>query len=500
MIKEGISSASSGTIITQAAYQKVVDENLQLQEKLTVLEHQYAQLKRLIYGQKSERFEGPKPGQLSMELGGEAAATQEPETEEISYKRKKKKQRYNAVRLPIPEHLPREKHVIEPETIPEGATKIGEAVTEILEYEPGRIYVKKYVRPKYALPEGEGVVTGKLPELPIPKGNAGPGLLAHLVVSKFTDHLPFYRQRQQFKRWGISIPESTIGGWFNATAKLLEPLYNAMNNSLLTADYLQADETPIPVLTHNKPDSTHKGYHWVYHDPVRRIVVFRYEKGRGREGPQQFLQGFRGTLQTDGYTAYDDLAPPDQIERLACMAHARRKFEQAQDNDKAKAEHMLTLIQKLYKIERTAREKQLDFAAIKTLRKSEAVPVLEEIEKWLKEQLTEVLPKSAIGQAIAYTLNLWTRLKDYVTDGRFQIDNNLIENTIRPVAIGRKNYLFAGSHEAAQRAAMVYSFLGTCKLQNIEPFQWLKATIEKLPTHPINKILEFMPTANQKNQ
>ena len=244
----------------------------------------------------------------------------------------------------------------------------------------------------------------------------------------------------------------------------------------------------ISMLTKNKPGSTHKGYHWVYHDPVKKWVCFRYQKGRGREGPKEFLKDFQGTLQSDGYAVYDNLKPVDEIQQLACMAHARREFDQAKSNDAPRANHALGLIQQLYKIERRAAENELGPKAIGELRKKEAVPILKEFEAWMKEQLTQILPKSPIGKAINYTLKLWPRLMRYTTDGRFRIDNNLIENTIRPVALGRKNYLFAGSHEAAQWAAMVYSLLGTCKLNGVEPFD----VLTRLPKHPINKTEELL--------
>ncbi len=303
-----------------------------------------------------------------------------------------------------------------------------------------------------------------LPSLPIPRGNAGAGILAHILVSKFVDHLPFYRQKQIFKRQGVVIAESTINGWFNATTTLLEPLYEVLKKQLLSTGYIMADETPLPVLTKDKPGATHKGYHWVYYDPVNKLVLFDYQKTRSREGPDKMLEKYSGYLQTDGYGAYSHFGNQKNITLLACMAHARRKFEHAKDNDPERAKQALLLFQKLYAVERKAKESQMDFEQIKALRQAEAVSVLNEMVAWLKEHLYQVLPKSTIGEAIAYTLKLWPRLKRYVEDGHFRIDNNLIENSIRPVALGRKNYLFAGSHHGAQQAAIVYSLLATCKI------------------------------------
>ncbi|MFW5822845.1 MAG: IS66 family transposase, partial [Tangfeifania sp.] len=281
----------------------------------------------------------------------------------------------------------------------------------------------------------------------IPKGNAGASVIAHILVSKFTDHLPYYRQSKMFKCQNLYIPDSTIGGWANtAISNWFLPLWELMKTTITETGYLMADETPIPVLIEDKPGATHRGYHWVYYDPIRKIVVFDYRESRGREGPKKFLKDFTGYLQTDGYIAYEKLAPPGKIKLLACMAHARRKFEKALDNDLARAENVLTLIQELYKVERQAREADLSFDELKALRHEKSVEVLGNLEEYLIEQHPKVLPQSAIGKAFNYTLNLWPRLKRYVEDGRFQIDNNLIENSIRPVALGRKNYLFAGSH------------------------------------------------------
>jgi len=485
-------------LVSTFEYENLKKENEDQQLKITYLEYQLAQLKRMIYGAKSERFvPANNPEQLSLAFEeNEEESQEEPEAEttQISYERKKRaNKKGKAVRAPIPAHLPRQTEVIEPENIPEGAKKIGEEVTEILEMNPGKLYVRQIVRPKYAMPEDEGVVIGSLPSLPIPKSNAGASLLAHILISKFTDHLPFYRIRQQFKRQGLDVAESTLCGWFSAVSRLLKPLYEVLLRQTLSDDYLQADETPIPVLTSQKPGSTHKGYHWVYHSPLQRLVLFDYRKSRSREGPVEILKEFTGALQTDGYGGYNGFEQQEGITLLACMAHARRKFDQAKDNDYERAAFVLKKMKLLYMTERKAREQNLSYSQRKELRQQESVAVLEELEQWLKSQLSEVMPKSAIGKAIQYTLKLWPRLRRYTEDGRWEIDNNLIENAIRPVALGRKNYLFAGSHEGAQRAAMMYSFLGTCKINKVEPFAWLKDILERIPDHPVNRLDELLP-------
>ena len=460
------------------------------------LKHQLAELKRLIYGAKSERFIATHPDQATLfDLPAEQPA--ETPTEQITYTRTKPQQeKKQPLRMELPSHLERRMEVIEPENIPSDAKKIGEAVTEVLEYEPASAYVRRIVRPKYIVEQTDEetrIAIAPLPTLPIPKGNAGASMIAHLLVSKFVDHLPFYRQVQIFKRQRLEIAESTINGWFNGGCDLTEPLYQALKTKMLASDYLMADETPIPVLTKDKPGATHKGYHWVYYDPVHRLVLFDYRKTRGREGPDEMLKEFKGHLQTDGYNAYDHFENKPRITLLACMAHARRKFEHAQENNPTLAGQALSLFQALYDIERQARDENLSIDEIKNVRREKSKPVLDQLKAWLDEQIILVPPKSAIGMALAYTLNLWPRLIRYIDDGRFHIDNNLIENSIRPVALGRKNYLFAGSHEAAGQAAVIYSILATCKLHQVEPFAYLTKILSIIPDFPANLLYTILP-------
>ena len=483
--------------ISKAEYQEL----LGFKSEVEWLKHQLDELKRMIYGSKRERFIAPDPLQSTL-FDLPVAEVPEKKQEEITYTRTKPEaaEKKHPLRAELPAHLPRKEEVIEPVNIPEGAKKIGEAVTEILEYEPANVYVRRIVRPKYIVEtsdEATRIEIAELPSLPVRKGNAGASMIAHILVSKFVDHLPYYRQSKIFKRQRLHIPDSTIGGWANgAIRNWLIPVYESMKNKMLKTDYLMADETPIPVLSEDKPGATHQGYHWLYYDPVNKLVCFDYRQGRGREGPKNFLKDFTGYLQSDGYNAYDDLGPIGKITHLACMAHARRKFEHALNNDREKAEKALVWIGKLYDIERQAREKELSFEKTRVLRQENAPAILDEFEKWLIDQAPVVLPKSAIGIAVNYTLKLWPRLKRYVADGRFQIDNNLIENSIRPVALGRKNYLFAGSHDGAMNAAVIYSLLATCKIRDVEPYQWLKNLLEVVPDYPANQLEKLLPAEN----
>jgi transposase len=424
---------------------------------------------------------------------------QSEELQEISYKRSKnsKEGKQGHGRMPIPAHLRREEIIIEPEEVPEGVKKIGEEITEVMEYKKAEIYVKKYIRPKYALPQEEGIKIGQLPSLPIPKGNAGPSLLSHILIGKYVDHLPLYRQQQQFKRLGVELSDKTIGGWVTASCDLLTPLYEQLMAQVQHADYIQADETPIKVLDKDKKGDTHKGYFWVYYSPITKTVCYQYRKGRGRAGPKEFLKDFKGAIQADGWHVYDRFEKREGIRLLGCMAHGRRKFGEAKDNDKSRAEHVLTEMQKLYHIERKARKEALTYEQRKSLRDQESKPVMDNLKSWLMENAPEstskVLPQSKIGKAIAYTLGMWHRLERYLDDGRYEIDNNWVENSIRPVALGRKNFLFAGSHDAAQRSAMIYSLMATCKKIEVEPSEWLTDVLTRIQDYQINKIDDLLP-------
>jgi transposase len=476
--------------------QTLTSELKQLKTDYLFLKHELDKLKRMIFGSKSERFIGANDSaQLMLGLTIAPPEPLEPATETVTYERKKATKEDLKIhsRQPLPSHLPRIEVLIEPTEDTTGAKKIGEEITEVLEYTPGKLYVKRYIRPKYVMPQEKGIVVGELPSLPIPKGNAGASLISHIIISKFVDHLPFYRQVQMFKRLDVAIAESTINDWFKSGCTLMEPLYQNLVEQVVRGSYLMADETPIPVLDRDKPGTTHQGYHWVYYSPLEKLVCFDYQKGRGREGPVNFLKDFRGTLQTDGYVGYDIFENKEGYTMLSCMAHARRYFEQAKDNDPQRAEYVLSQIQKLYQVERIAHEEAFSFEARKQIRQQESLPVLLELEDYLKKNIIEILPKSAIGVAIGYALGRWNRLKRYIDDGRYEIDNNPIENSIRPVALGRKNYLFAGSHQAAQCAAMIYSFLGSCKKNDVNPSDWLTDVLTRLPDHKANRLHELLP-------
>jgi transposase len=492
-------------IQTAIDYKVLYEQSIRLHEqfakesslRIAALQHELDNLKRLIYGSKNERFipANGTPSQLSLGIQADAVAQSSiVNAKKIEYVRNTTEViKEHPGRTKLPEHLERREIIIEPEQKTEGCKKIGEEITEELEYEPGKLYVNRYVRPKYVTPNNEGIIIAPMIDRPLPKAIAGPGLLAQIIIDKYVDHLPLYRQMERFKREGINIPYSTIGDWIKNGCTLIDPLYEALEKLIVHSNYLHADESPIKVLDKDKKGQTHRGYFWVYHNSIDGLVWFDYREGRGREGPTEILKDFKGYLQTDGYAVYDIFKQQKDITVLHCMAHARRMFYEAQDNDKATAEYALDQIGLLYNIECKAKEQCLTAQQLLELRQQEAVPLLEGLGNWMKEAYIKALPKSVIGKALGYSIQRWPELMLYVTDGKLNIDNNPVENSIRPVALGRKNYLFAGSHEAAKRSAMLYSLMGTCKLHGVNPFIWLRNVLQRISSHPINKIAELLP-------
>ena len=490
----------------KALYEQQSAANKELQLMVASLTHQLHQLQKMIFGSKSERFvpaaADPTSAQLSLALDADTitqckitAATQ------VCYIRTKTELTVNKPqphpgRMKLPEHLRREVIVLHPDIEVTGLTKIGDEISEVLDYTPGELYVKQYIRPKYVQPLTEltnTVITASLPARLLDKCMAGEGLLAQIIVDKYADHLPLHRQLQRFARASVTIAQSTINDWVKAALTHLTALYEVHKRVVLACGYLHADETPIKVLDGTKKGSTHQGYYWVYHNSHQKLVLFDYRPGRGREGPDDILKDFKGYLQTDGYVAYDDFDKREGITLLHCMAHARRKFSDALGSDKDRAEYALSLLQQLYAIERRIKKEQLRAEASVQLRQQQALPILQRWKEWMTGEYPKVLPRSPIGQAIGYCLPRWDKLSLYTTNSLLLIDNNPVENAIRPVAIGRKNYLFAGSHPAAQRAAMIYSLFATCRLHHINPYDWLKDVLQRMHLYTTNNIHELLP-------
>jgi len=480
-------------------------------ERLTLerdyLESQLAMYKRMQFGQKRERFEGD-PNQTTLPFEAEPAQVeqqQEETKEKIEYVRRRPNHKGRAK---LPEHLPVEEIEIHPEGDLSDMVCIGKEITEELECEPAKFYIKRYIRYKYAAKNVDSlsrtgfgsVKIGELPERVIDKGIPGAGLLAMILADKYMDHLPLYRQKQRFARDNIQIASSTIEGWTKEALIKLQPLYEQLVFDTKAKGYLQVDETPIKVLDSDKKGAAHQGYYWVYHAPLDGTVLFDYSPTRGGIAAVPMLGTFKGYLQTDGYAVYEKYGKnKKEVTHLACWAHARRGFEKALGNDRPRAEKALLMIQELYKIERKGREEQLSADRIKELRLEGSLPIINELGKWIFEEIKSTLPQSQIGKAMTYAYARWDALSAYLNDGNLQIDNNLVENAIRPVALGRKNYLFAGSHDAAQRAAMIYSFFAICKKHEVNPFQWLKYTLENIMSINHKNLKDLYPQNYKKS-
>lgn len=463
---------------------------LELEEskkEVALLKEELNTLKKLIFGSKSERYQRElDSNQLNLFIEESAAEeSKEPEKETITYQRKKNN---HPGRNKLPEHLPVEEIIIEPVEDTSGLKKIGEEVTETLKYTKASLIKVRTIRPKYEKPDQEGVLIAPMPARALHKSIAEPSLIAHILVSKFVDHLPFYRQIKIFKRdfdWQLS--SSTLNDWFATCCTLLKPIYDQMAEKLKKTNYLQADESPIKVLECEKEKQSHQGYQWVYHSPQDKIIVFHYRKGRGMHGPKEFLSGYQGYLQCDGYKVYDKIGQSSDIVLVGCLAHARRYFHQSQDNDRVRSEKALDIFRSIYEEER----KWKNGETTQEQRKKKIGDHLKELKQWCEEEAYKVLPKSAIGKAIGYYLKQYLKLEKVAEKEFIQIDNNLIENKIRPLALGRKNYLFAGSHQSAQRIAMMYSFFATCIAKGTDPGLWLEDTIIKLadPEYPISELI-----------
>ncbi len=472
-------------------------ENELLLRERDYLKEQLAMYRRMQFGQSRERFEGD-PNQTSLPFDAEPAAVEQ-QRQEIKEKIEYVRRRPNHKgRAKLPEHLPVEEIEIHPGGDLSDMVCIGKEITEELECEPARFYIKRYIRYKYAARNGDGVRIGELPERVIDKGIPGAGLLAMILTGKYADHLPLYRQKQIFARENIQIPSSTIEGWTKEALIKLHPLYEQLVFDTKAKGYLQVDETVIKVLDSDKKGAAHQGYYWVYHAPLDGIVLFDYQPTRGQVAAKKLLDTFKGYLQTDGYAVYDKYGRKKDVTHLACWAHARREFERALDNDRPRAEKALLMIQRLYAVEGRAREEKLAADQIRELRFTESLPVINELGKWISREIKSTLPKSQIGRAMAYAYARWDALSAYLYDGNLQIDNNLVENAIRPLALGRKNYLFAGSHEAAQRAAMIYSFFAICKKHEVNPFQWLKYTLENIMAINHKNLADLYPQNYKK--
>jgi transposase len=462
---------------------------------------QNEQLRRMIFGSKRERFiPSTNTLQLALEFEPktaaiEAAVKEERELIRVEYQRTKTKKEHPG-RLALPSHLAVVETVIEPSEDTTGMVCIGKEVTEELDYTPARLHIHRIIRPKYITKEDEkGAQQQVIAQLnrPIPKCIASAALLAMIFTDKYIYHLPLYRILRRIIQMGVPLPNSTLGSWVKLGAQLLKPLYAVHRLYVFGEIYQMIDESPIKVQDIDKPGACHQGYMWVRYAPLSKSVLFEYHKSRSSKGLIDDLSTFKGYIQTDGYSGYTYLASLQGITHLSCWAHARRYFEKALQNDSERASHVMKLIQLLYAIEAFACESEMSHSERHALRVEKSLPIINELGQYIASQRNSVTPQSPIGKAFEYCSNRWISLQNYLTNGMLEIDSNLVENSIRPLALGRKNYLFAGSHDAAADIAMFYSFMATCTKNNVDPQKWLTYVIQNINSTKNSQLKYLLP-------
>ncbi len=478
--------------------------------KIQALVLELAHLRRIRYGAKNEALSCLQ-ADLFDEACNEDLAAMKAEIEKLEEQQQPtttpKPKRPRAGRQPLPDHLPRIEHRHESESCDCGAcgktlVMIGEDVTEQLDVEPAKFFVHRHIRPQYACRDCDTITAAPTPPAIIDGGMAAVGLLTWVVISKFVDHLPLYRLEQIAARDHVILPRSTLGEWVGRTGVALQPLVDRLQFLLLQRGTLHADETPVAQLDPGS-GKTKKAYLWAYRsndlEDGPKIIVFDYRTGRSGDYARQFLGNWQGHLMVDDYGGYKALFAATRLNEqpcieLGCMAHVRRKFfDLHQANQSPMALEALTRISELYRIEADGKELTIDER--QQLRKAQSQPVLEALHLWLTKTRVTLAHGGGSAKAIDYTLRRWPALIRYAETGHLPIDNNPVENIIRPIAIGKKNWLFAGSERAGQRAAAIQSLLGTAKLNGLDPAAWLKDTLAKLPTWPNSRIDELLPFA-----
>ena len=451
----------------KASYEKRLTQK---DETIHKLKQQVEMLQRRIWGKSSEKYIPEDPQQRRLDFEGldllqeekELATNAQKEIENYRNIRIKVKDKNHPVRKSLPESLPREECHIYPEGIDlSGYTELTPEITEVLERDPARWYVRRIIRHKYVLKDKsqdleKQIITAPKPLLPIAKSYAGASLLADIIIDKYVNHLPFYRQIKMFKQQGISISPATINGWFYEVADLLRPAYYRLKELVLASGYIQSDETTIPIINNEKHKAIN-GYIWMIRAVIDNLVFFHYDYGsRAQKVALQLFKDYQGVIQTDGYAVYDIYENKKGVLPIGCWAHARRKFEEALKEDKTRASYALEQIGLLYDVERQADRENLTYEQRADLRARLSYPIMVAFEKWILNEYPKVLPKGRIGKALRYTYNIYHKLTRYHLEGWMKIDNNLGENAIRPIALGRKNWLFCDNHDSAENAAIGY--------------------------------------------
>lgn len=469
------------------------------QTLVSPLREQVAYLTRMLFGRRREQFpDDPNQGRLF----GEALAPIEPPppVDDASDPPPRRRPRHPG-RRPLPDHLPRQLHEIHPpedeQTCPDGGAAqaiFGQEVTEELEVVPAKFFVNRYVPYQYAGRHCQGQVSvGPLPPRPLDKGVPGPGFLAHLITSQYAEALPLYRQQQIYRRYGLELPRSPLCGWVAYGAATLAPIVAALKPGVRASGQGHTDDTPITVLDPGaEPVGSRRGYLGVYLGD-RDDVVFEYTNSRQGDGPESFLKGYRGYLPADAFSGYDRICPGGEVIEVACWAHARRKFFQAQGSHGPEARRVLTLLGRLYAVERRAQRLGLPPKRWLAWRPAHSRRRLAQLRAELDRLSLVVLPRSALGQAIGYTLNNGKALTRFTEASFLAIDNNHSERQIKQLVIGRKNWLFAGSEGGAENAAILYSLVVSCQLAWVDPFAYLRDVLVRIHTYPADRVVELIP-------
>ena len=511
MLMQTIESLNASIQTLSESHKKEVES---LNARIKELTAQVAWLNRQLFGRKSEKLPVIDPSQLDLFAGmlpenaQQIADAHDEAVEKIiktrEERRQEKKNRIMMEDLPVLEQV-----ILTPDNLDRNLyKKIGEEVTRVVEHKPGQLYIKEIIREKWGLkdntsiaPKGMGgVLIAPMPLLPIYKGIAGASLLAEILLQKYEYHMPYYRQIKQYSHLGMKgLTESTVDGWFKQTMELLKPLHEALKSEVMKSDYVQADETTTPVI--NK--DTHKAakeYLWMVRAVMERLVLFHYDRG-SRAGAviesRANRCNFKGYLQCDGFAGYETAfkTNPD-VHLVNCMVHIRRHFEQALDENPLVAEHGLKEIQHLYKVEHMCDDANMTPEERKAKRQELSKPIMEAMKLWMETEGVKYSESSQIGKAITYAYTRWGNMMRYLEDGRLLPDNNLAENEIRPVTLGRKNYLFCGNHEAAQNMAVVCSLLATCRNHDVNPRDYLNDVISQMPYHAkasYEELLQLLP-------
>ena len=495
----------------EAENTKLRGENSELQDKLLAAQKTLAKYAQMLFGQKTERTRLPeKPEELTgnlfeQEMDPEEQARLDKETANVMDEQEKSihvAAHDRKVRKPIDtSKLEVKEEHIRPELVnEEDYVEMEPEVTESLVLVPKMMYIRRIIRHKYVLksklqienPDRQPFLIAPLPPAALHKCMADASLLADIIISKYLYHLPFYRVIETYKELGVTISSSTINDWFKAVVGKVKPLYDLLRAHVLACDYVQVDESTLPVIDNEKHRAV-KGYVWSVVDVMTGDRFFFYEHGsRSTRVAMGLLKDFKGAIQSDGYVVYEHFEGMKGKLMLGCWAHARRKFFEARKENEKLAKEALFYIGKLYEVEREAdaldeKDGKPDYERRKALRQEKAYPEIKKFEAWMEVNLFKSGPKTMMEEAITYTYKIIKKLALYTTDGRYKIDDNMVENSIRPLAIGRKNYLFCGDDAAAQRAAIVYSLLASCKAHNIDERAWLEDVLRRMPEYELGK-------------